>query len=144
MISEVTFIRRTSAVFLAAVFFTTVQGQAFGLQTCPAHDGVPEPDPPAPLSSGSHDHPSDHASSHGPLKGPSTHEQDHSTDHDICMGECHVSIGKHLADFSGHFAQSKVPLFSSTAGLISSRTAWVGPRHRPFELHLPNAPPRSA
>ena len=144
MISEVTFVRRTSAVFFAAVFLTTAQGKALGVRHCPVHDGVPGPAPPAPLSSGSHDHPSDHASSHGPLAGPSTHEHDHSGAHGGCMGDCHVATGNHVGAFSAHSAQSEPPLFSSTAGPIDISTAFIGPRHAPFELHLPNAPPRSA
>ena len=60
------------------------------------------------------------------------------------MGDCHVATGKHVGAFSAHSAQSEPPLFSSTAGPIDTSTAFIGPRHAPFELHLPNAPPRSA
>lgn len=53
--------------------------------------------------------------------------------------ECGLGPGVEAADWL--ILDAAVPLPPTTAGPIDGPGLVFGPRHLPFELHLPNAPP---
>lgn len=136
------FIGRICSLFFAAVFLTAAQGQALGLRHCSLHDSVPgtsHPGTPAHGSVPSTGHPASAPDVPGEHDhGHAAQEGQHSGALGGCMDDCHVGSTSVVLGDVGSI--SSAALYSSPGALAGSRS-FEGPRHLPYELHLPNAPP---
>lgn len=143
--------RRTLHVFCVGAFVLALAGKAFGWGGCPQHDALPTPPTanvpsaavhavvydanevqPVPVRAASV---TDHESLGG--TGPLTaHEHDGPC---TCVGCCHDTLRAAEPTIGSAVALpwEAIPV----AGLSSHASGVRRPRHEPFELPLPNAPP---
>ncbi|MFW6200451.1 MAG: hypothetical protein ACOC8K_07760 [Gemmatimonadota bacterium] len=127
--------RRSATFFLAFVFLWAVGPDAYGLHPCPEHSSVGAP---------SH-HGAGHAESHpdGP-EGPAT-AADHGGEHHgsacSCIESCVVSASVVAPSPERSVSSDDFPDIRTHVAQRGSDDSELTPRHSPFELHLPNAPP---
>lgn len=133
----------TRLVYLlfAVAFVWATGGQAFGLRPCPVHDALPGSH--APATDGSAEAVADASSDRAVHSGTESARQDHRDPHDgpcTCLDDCHVGASE-LASIAGPVLIAGFPTAPVRSVLGSEAGELLGPRHRLFELHLPNAPP---
>lgn len=153
--------RRLFGLLPLIAFVIAAQGQALGLEHCPLHDALPgsaygtvSVDPlqetGSALTHGDHESPfaDDHSASttHSNGGSPTHHaaapgSHDHTSGPGGCM-EC--GIGSGLGTMLEPGTEASIPSLHDRVGPIARDIRVMGPRHLPFELHLPNAPPPSA
>lgn len=132
---------------LFVAFLAATGVEAAGLQRCRLHDALPagqHPEAPPVSTGGATD-----ASAHGGgphCSGPdlTTPAPDHSHDGDTCtcVGDCDVQTPTAAGEFDADLLDD-IPPTLSVPTLLAGGDDLRGPRHGLFELHLPNAPPRS-
>lgn len=152
-------LRTTRLLSLLAVvaFFGATEGQAYGLRPCPVHDAYPDAPhaqtdaktAPGTAHGGSHVDHSDAGRGLG-VAGPAHGEDPRASagDHHphpgggpcTCIDDCHVGSSS-----PGPVASPAVVAAGAlppvVLGPMADGGSLKGPRHRLFELHLPNAPP---
>ena len=141
--------RRIATFFLAVLFVWAAGPDAYGLHPCPEHSS---------LAAAGHGHAghstsalsgaegSDASEAPSGSEAPVTASQSsgqHSGGTCSCIESC-VVAGSVAAPSADVFVSSKqFPDVRTRAAEVRSDAAQLTPRHAPFELHLPNAPPRS-
>lgn len=137
---------RLIALLAFASFLGAAEGQAYGLRTCPVHDAPASPHgtgpdsgaphAPAPHSDGGHDR-GDGADG---LASAGHHSSPGSEGSCTCIDDCHVGSST-AGPASNPAAIASGLLPPLVLGSMANAGDLRGPRHRLFELHLPNAPP---
>lgn len=155
-------LRTTRLLSLLAVvaFFGATGGQAYGLRHCPVHDAYPGASSsshaetaPGTAHGGSRAVHADRSDAGhglgvaGPAHGEDLHRASAGDHHPhpaggpcTCLDDCHVGSSS-PGPVSSPAVVAAGPLPPVVLGPMADGGSLQGPRHRLFELHLPNAPP---
>lgn len=125
---------RPLRLLLAVVFLAAGAGSSPGVHDCPRHADAGASVPVAGTGDRGH-------GGHGARAGAASHRPAPDDGPCRCLGDCHDSAVTPLAPAAPAALPAAAP--ASLAAAPAPPWSVRGPRHRLFELHLPNAPPRT-